>query len=126
MFVTWKLKGFVYIVVNDLVVDHTDADTAFAFEEAIDGMGAHPRGEDAVEGARRTTALDAAEDLGFRLEPGFFGDALSKGMDIWINLLADDDDGTFLLRFIQIAKACHNLFLRDWVVGGDDHLGAFG
>lgn len=121
-----ELQGFVDIVIDDLVVDHADADAAFAIEQSVHGVSAHPRGEDAVEGGGGAAALNAAEDLGFGFEGGFFGDALGEGVDIGVDLFGNDDDGPLFLGFAHLAEGVDDFVFGDRVIGGDDHLGAFG
>ena len=70
------------IVQTKTVVDDADADAALAFEEAIDGVGAHPRRENAVESARGAAPLDVSEDRGPGFESGLFLDALGEFVDV--------------------------------------------
>ena len=101
MLVTRKREGLDDVVVDDLVADKSDAASAFAFEEAVNGVASHTGGKNTVECARRAASLDMAKDVDAGIESGLFLDALTKRVDIWIEFLRDDDDRTFVRIFLS-------------------------
>ena len=101
MLVTRKGKGLDDVIVYDFVADESDAASAFAFEEAIDGVASHTGGKDAVERTWGAASLDVAKDVDAGIESGLFLDALTKRVDIWIEFLRDDDDRTFVWIFLS-------------------------
>ena len=101
MLVTWEGKGLDDVIVDDFVADESDTASAFAFEEAIDGVASHTGGKNTVECARRAASLDVAKDVDAGIESGLFLDALTKRVDIWIEFLRDDDDRTFVRIFLS-------------------------
>jgi hypothetical protein len=56
-----KAKSVVNVIVDNLIVDHANADAAFSFEQAVDGISAHAGGQDAVEGAGGAATLNVAQ-----------------------------------------------------------------
>ena len=105
MLVPGQLQGLVDIVIHDLVVDHADADAAFPGEQAVHGISSHPGGQDAVESGRGSASLDAAQDLGFRLESGLLLNPRGKGVDVGVDLLGNDDHGAFAFGLVHLFEA---------------------
>lgn len=101
MLIAWKGKGLDDVIVDDFVADESDAASAFAFKETIDGVASHAGGQDSVECARRAASLDVAKDVDAGIESGLFLDTLTKRVDIWIEFLRDDDDRTFVWIFLS-------------------------
>ena len=100
MLVTRKSKGLNDVIIDDFVADESHAASAFAFKEAINGVASHAGGKDSIECARCATSLDVAKNVDTGIESSFFLDAFAKSVDIWIKLLRDDDDGTFMWIFL--------------------------
>ena len=96
MLVTRKRKGLDDVVVDDLVADKSDAASAFAFEEAIDGVASHTGGKDTVERTWGAASLDVAKDVDAGIESSGFLETFAKCVDIAEEFLGDDDDGTFM------------------------------
>ena len=96
MLVTRKREGLDDVVVDDLVADKSDAASAFAFEEAIDGVASHTGGKDAVERTWGAASLDVAKDVDAGIESSGFLETFSESVDIREEFLGDDDDCTFV------------------------------
>lgn len=96
MLVTRKREGLDDVVVDDLVADKTYTASAFAFEEAVNGVASHTGSQDSVERAWGAASLDVAKDVDTGIESSGFLETFAKRMDIREEFLGDDDDGTFV------------------------------
>lgn len=101
MLVTRKSKGLNDVIVDDFVADESNAASALAFKETINGVASHTGGKDTVECARGATSLDVTKDVDTGIESSFLLDAFAKGVDIRVKLFRDDDDGAFVRIFFS-------------------------
>ncbi len=92
MFVVFD--GFGEWDMDDLVVDDAYHDGALFVHEGFDGSDAHARGEDAVVGSRRATALEVTEDRDTDVVFGILlMDAVGHGLRS-ASAFGNDDDTT--------------------------------